>query len=122
MKSFGANIVCHQCNAQPHPDPGSGFRESFDLVKVGNDWFCEQHRPSLKEKRSRTAAATPTEAADQFEQTLATEFSGLQEAVVDGDRGDITDALKDYGEALGRALTDFKKAVVEARRLRAPRR
>jgi hypothetical protein len=113
MKSFGANIFCGVCAAQPFPD-NPAIRESFNLTRIGDDWFCEQHRPSTKEKRaSRAIAAAPAEAVDQFEQVLAGEFAGLEEAIANDDRGDAAGAFKDYGEALGRALTDLKKAIVE---------
>jgi hypothetical protein len=45
VKSFGANILCSVCQAQPYPDPGSGFRETFSLTRVSDVWFCEQHLP-----------------------------------------------------------------------------
>ena len=108
-KTFGAGIFCRECSAQPHPDPGSGFRESFDLLCIAGEWFCELHRPPKQKRASRVAAATPAEAVDQFETILASEFACLEEAVSDGDRGDITDALKDYDEAIKRALGELKK-------------
>ncbi len=111
MKTFGARIVCCECNAQPFPDPGSGFRESFNLTRVGDDWFCEEHMPPKARRAPRVTAATPTEAVDQFERILATEFAGLEEAVADGDRGDIAGALKDYDKAIGRALSELRKAL-----------
>jgi hypothetical protein len=110
MKTFGANIFCSVCQAQPYPD-NPAIRETFNLTRVGDDWFCEEHRPPKAKRAPRVTAATPAEAVDQFERILATEFAALEEAVDDGDRGDIADALKGYGDEFKRALTDLKKVV-----------
>jgi hypothetical protein len=112
-KTFGVGIFCRECSAQPHPDPGSEFRESFDLLCIAGEWFCELHRPPKQKRASRVAAATPAEAVDQFERILASEFTKLEKEVANGDHEDIADALRAYAEEFGRALADLKKALAE---------
>jgi hypothetical protein len=112
MKSFGAKIFCSVCQAQPYPDSGSGFRETFSLTRVGGEWLCDEHRPLKKERALRVAAATPAEALNEFERTLAAESSRLEEAVAGCDDYSLAIAIKDFGEELERALNELKKAVV----------
>jgi hypothetical protein len=115
VKSFGANIVCDVCQAQPHPDPGSGFRETFDLVKIDGAWRCELHRPAKIKRASRVTVVTPADAVDQFEQVLAAQSAHLEEAVADGGREDIRDALKEHNDEIERALGELKEAIAAQR-------
>jgi hypothetical protein len=120
VKSFGAKIFCHECNAQPYPDDTS-IRETFDLIRTGDAWFCELHRPPREKHARRVAAATPTAAFDEFERTLLAENFRLKQAVDDDD--DIILALTDHLEALARALSEVKKvftAQAPARTEKAP--
>jgi hypothetical protein len=41
-KSYGAQIFCRVCHAEPFPDDPATTRET--LPRVGGDWFCERHR------------------------------------------------------------------------------
>ena len=49
-KSYGVGIYCAACHAEPFPDPGSGYRETFDLLCIDGEWLCEQHRKPLKQQ------------------------------------------------------------------------
>jgi hypothetical protein len=51
VKIYGAGIFCSICHAEPFPDDPATIRETFDLLRVNGEWFCEQHRPSEKEKK-----------------------------------------------------------------------
>jgi hypothetical protein len=55
-KIYGAGIFCGIYHAEPFPDPGSGYRETFDLLRTTGEWRCELHRSSKPLKqRSRKA-------------------------------------------------------------------
>jgi hypothetical protein len=109
VKTYGAQIYCHVCHAEPFPDSGSGFRGTFDLVKVGDVWCCELHR-APKAKRATRVAATPVESVNNFEQILATQTAHLEEALADCDYN-IISALKEHNEETGRALGELKEAI-----------
>ena len=111
MKSFGASIFSSVCQAQPFSDRRSGFRESFDLVKVGDVWCCEEHRPPKPKRAPRVAAATPAEAINEFERTLAAQTAHLEDAVADCNDDDVASVLKEYGEEVGRALDELKRVI-----------
>ena len=116
MKTFGANIRCSVCDAQPWPDNPATTRETFDLARIGADWFCEQHRQSRK-RVSRAAAVTPTGALNEFERTL-TDLTARLEAAFAGsfdlsedDRNDVYDAFAAYREEIARDLNEVKTAI-----------
>jgi hypothetical protein len=44
----GAGIKCSVCGARPFPgfpSDAPDCRQDFDLMKIGNEWFCSQHQP-----------------------------------------------------------------------------
>ena len=102
--TYGANIRCTVCGAMPWPaDPTT--RETFDLLKIDGEWFCELHRPARK-RASRPAAPSPLEALAEFERLLAGELDRLEEAI--DDRDGAVDACR---AELSRGLADLKKAI-----------
>ena len=80
-------------------------------MKISESWFCEKHRASKRE-RTPCVAATPAKALIEFEETIATETSRLEDAVADCDDEIVTTALEKFGEKLGRALDILKKSLV----------
>jgi hypothetical protein len=103
--TYGANIRCTVCGAMPRPaDPAT--RETFDLLKIDGEWFCELHRPARK-RASRPVAPSPLEALAEFERRLVSELSGLEETFdCDADR-----ALDACRAELSRGLADLRKAI-----------
>lgn len=55
-KSYGAQIFCSVCHAEPFPDNPATTRETFDLLRIGGDWFCERHRPPKNVPKTSTPA------------------------------------------------------------------
>jgi hypothetical protein len=107
MKSRGANIFCSVCHAEPWPgDPA--IRETFDLARVGDDWFCERCRPVAQKRAPRLVASSPAEATNEFERTLAAELARPEEAVGD----DISEAVEACRAELERALAELRKALL----------
>jgi hypothetical protein len=97
LKSYGADIFCSVCHAEPFADPPT--RETFDLLKIGDAWFCERHRPALakKDRKPRTPSASPATALDAFGNLLAEQLAELCEAIDDKDESAIA-ALGDVEE------------------------
>jgi hypothetical protein len=106
-KTYGAMIICCECNAQPFAP--AGIRETFDLTKADDgQWRCELHRPSAPEKR---APASPTEALDTFEATLKDAGARFCEAVADVDDPAPARAVEDFQEKTERALVLLKSTL-----------
>ena len=123
MKSYNAGIYCQTCHAEPWPDPGSGFRETFSLIRLGpnglpadspapGEWRCEEH-PIAKSglPARRTSRVTPLEALADFENVVAAESARLGEEVTAGDRDDAEAALAAFQQEVGRGLASLRKAV-----------
>ena len=116
MKIYGANIRCSVCGAQPWPsDPA--VRETFDLRRVDDGWFCELHRPPKEKRASRPVAAMPLEALTAFENIIAAEGARLVAAIEDyGDGSDTIearalDAVRAYSAEIARGAASLRKAV-----------
>ena len=104
MKTHGARIYCSVCHAEPYPDNPRTTRETFDLARVGDDWFCEQHRPAKKERSPRVVAAKPLEALSVFEELLEAQVARLL---------DETTSLEAFQQEVGRGFAELKKALGE---------
>jgi hypothetical protein len=97
--------------------------ECFDLERVGDAWFCPEHRPP-KKRAPRAATQTLTGAMAEFERLFAAEGSRLEETLSQADRSDdksgdlfidmdhALEASNNYRAELGRGLADLKKAIV----------
>jgi hypothetical protein len=118
VKTFGANIYCSICRAQPYPgDPG--VRESFDLQRDGDEWRCELHRPPLQKRVPRVAAAKPPEALGVFEGLFEAQVARLRDAVDDALQAkqlsersdDAEEALEVFQHDVGRGLDELRKAL-----------
>ena len=112
MKTYGARIYCSVCHAEPYPDNPRTTRETFDLARVGDDWFCEQHRPAKKERAPRVAAAKPLEALGVFEELLEAQVARLLDETT-GDDDPVVAALEASQQELGRGFAELKKALGE---------
>ena len=110
MKTFDAYIVCCECQSQPFPDPGSGFRETFDLMRVGDAWFCERHRPAGHKRAARLVATTPLGALSEFERLFQAENARFEEALTDGG-DDLLAEFEAYSGEVARALTGLRKVL-----------
>jgi hypothetical protein len=120
-KTYGANIRCCICGAEPWPD-NPATRECFDLGRFGPDgrpaesptvgeWRCDEHRPERLPKQLLSRdAASPTEALHEFERLLATEGARLDEALASLDDDFAEIAVKAFHEEIARGLTDLRKA------------
>ena len=66
--SEGAGIKCAVCSGRPYPAElgPPDARETFDLLKVGGRWLCEEHRSA---KAPRTSCATASPIADGIEKS-----------------------------------------------------
>jgi hypothetical protein len=100
MKTYGAEIYCRApgCHAEPYPDDPATTRETFDLVRVGEEWRCELHR-SPQRRASRAVAATPRQALARLEETLA----GV-------DNDDVARALNEVKRAIAAQTARAEKA------------
>lgn len=105
MKTFGANIRC-SCGAQPYPDNPTTTRESFDLVKIGNEWYCERCRPAEQKRAPRIVAATPLAAVAEFERTFAIATARLEATLANRDID-----IEAYCRELAPAFAALKKAI-----------
>ena len=113
MKIYGANIRCSVCGAEPWPsDPA--VRETFDLRRVDDGWFCELHRPPKEKRASRPVAATPLEALAEFERLLEAEGAHLEAAIVH-DSDDLLPEFKAYSSEVARAFAEVRKALTPQR-------
>jgi hypothetical protein len=113
-KVFGARIVCVVCGAQLFADPESGFRESFDLLRIDGEWRCELHRAEKQQRASRAVAAAPLEALAQFERLLEDESARFEAALVMDRSGFAT-----FSRKIERGLAGLRKALAarQGRRL-----
>jgi hypothetical protein len=112
MKTFGAGVFCATCNAQPYPDDPTTTRETFDLVRIGDDWFCERHRPPTPKRVPRvTGDAT----LDQFERRFADLTARFETAIAfdmdENNRADLYGAFAAYRDEIRRSLTEVRKAL-----------
>lgn len=105
MKSRGANIFCSVCHAEPWPDDPA-IRETFDLQRVDDGWFCELHRAPRK-RTPRPATRAPLDVVAIFERTLAGELGRLAEAVDD----DASKSVEACRAELERGLGGIRKAI-----------
>jgi hypothetical protein len=101
--------------------------ECFDLERVGDAWFCPEHRPA-KKRAPRPAGVSPIEALTELERLIAAENSRTEGACGaaierwDGDNDDAAAAVEICLEAwrafhseLGRGLASLKKAITPAK-------
>jgi hypothetical protein len=56
VKSYGANIRCSVCGAEPYPDDPT-TRETFELKRYACGWRCERNLPKASERRAASASA-----------------------------------------------------------------
>jgi hypothetical protein len=56
--SEGAGIKCAVCSARPYPELSlpAVVRQCDDLMKVGDRWFCDLHRPAQPPRKPRPPA------------------------------------------------------------------
>jgi hypothetical protein len=55
---MSANIFCTKCGARPFPELGPpGTHQDFDLLKIGGEWRCSQHRDVAAAPRAESAAS-----------------------------------------------------------------
>jgi hypothetical protein len=112
MKTYGAFILCKTCGAQPHPDDPMTTRETFDLRKVDDSWFCELHRPPKEKRAPRIAAGSPLEALTEFERLFSTQGARLGKALRSRNDDGGETALEAYRSAIERGFASLKKAIV----------
>ncbi len=114
MKNFGAHIVCRECGAQPYPDNPTTTRETFDLMRVGENWLCERCRPAAQKRAPRPVAASPLAALTDFENVFQTEGARMMDTIEDyGDDLEAwaLDAFRAYSAEISRALSELRKAL-----------
>jgi hypothetical protein len=109
MKTRGANIHRSVCHAEPYPDDPT-IRETFNLLRVGDGWFCELHRPAKKTRTERTVPVASVTAVDVFENLIGEQFAILGEAIDDGAET-AWQALETVEEEVARGLEALKQAV-----------
>jgi hypothetical protein len=123
MKTYGANIRCSACGAQPWPD-NFATRESFNLRRFGphgyaaetpspGEWRCELHFPAPGQPsaaKPRVARVASDEALANFERVFADEAARLDEAIADQDGA--ASALEAFRQEVERALAAARKAVL----------
>jgi hypothetical protein len=124
VKSYGANICCSVCSAEPWPSDPT-VRASFDLRRFAangepaaspaeGEWRCELHRPP-KRRVPPAARVTPAEAVTEFERLIAVEAAHLEAAlpIDDDDNNDDREAaLGDFRREIERGLGELRKAIV----------
>jgi hypothetical protein len=121
MKTYGANIRCSACGAEPWPDHPT-IPECFNLRRFGPDgpaespaegeWRCEKHLPQQQPvtPKPRPTRCAPVEALANFERVFTDEIARLDEAIADQDGA--ASALEAFGQEVGRALAAARKAVL----------
>jgi hypothetical protein len=85
-------------------------RESFDLLKIGDRWFCERCRPAGQKRAPRIVAASPLAALSEFERLLEAEGTRFEEALVEDRDGRLAD-FKAYSGEVARGLAEVRKAL-----------
>ena len=96
MKTYGANIVCCVCGAQPYPD-GPTIEERFDLMRLDDagrpsespnagQWFCGLHYLARTPRKAYPKAEAVGEKGGMtFDPRLA---YGIEVFALDDDEGD----------------------------------
>jgi hypothetical protein len=118
-KSYGAGIFCSACHSEPWPDPGSGARETFDLLRIIGEWRCELHRTAEQKRARRPVVNTPFEALVEVERLLEAESARFERALVH-DRHDLLAEFQAYSSKLARGLAELRKALAPPRPTTSP--
>jgi hypothetical protein len=113
--TYGAGIFCsaalqsgEPCHAEPYPDDGSGFRETFDLLCVDGEWRCELHRLPKRKLAERIVGASPLAALGEFERLLEAASTRFEETIAEGS-DDLVAAFRRYSSEVARGLAEVKK-------------